>query len=362
MSVRCRLVAAFAALTSLCVAATARAEDAVVRFDAPAACPAQEAFQAAVRERGGRFDDAASDVRVLDVKVAATGAGFSGTLRVESAGGASDSREVRDLDCAEVVRGLAVVAAIALGAEGAAQPAATAAAEVTPAQPEPTRDVTVSKPAAAGDEPTPRLRGATFPAVDRLEVPAGTLRFDTDRAYTLMSGVEFGMFPGIVLPRWEFTGAMANFVTTPMGESRLILPVLQLRGSLSAAGKRRFQDYETKVVAFRIGVDICSLVSYDSAGWVFSLCADIGGGYASLRTRSLPGRPAYAQRKEGGFAFAGLAFETRYNLGSTFHVGLRVGGTGQFGSVSAERADGSQLFETNWLGGYALAGLGAHWQ
>jgi len=361
MSVRCCQVVAFAALSSLCVASHARAEEVVVRFDAPAGCPAQNDFQAAVRERGANFDGAASDARVLEVKVSGTDAGFSGTLRVESAGGASDSREVRDLDCAEVVRGLAVVAAIALGAEGAAKPAATAADAVAPAEPEPTRAVPVSKPAAAGEEPTPRLRGATFPEVSRVSVPAGTLRFDTSRAATLMSGVEVGMFPGIVLPRWELKGTLANFVTTPSGESHLILPVIQLGSSLSAAGKRRFRDYETSVVAFRIGVDVCSLVSYDSEGWVFSLCADVGGGFASLRTRSLPGRPAYSQRKEAGFAYAGLALDTRYNFGSLFHVAMRVGGTGQFGSVSAERADGSQLFESNWLGGYAVAGLGVHY-
>jgi hypothetical protein len=194
--------------------------------------------------------------------------------------------------------------------------------------------------------------------VDRVNVPAGTLHFDMERSYSLMAGAEFGMFPGFLMPRFDFSGSLANFVTTPAGESHLVLPITQLRGSLSTGGVRRFADYEIRAVAFRIGVDICSLASYDSEAWVIMLCADVGGGYASLRTRSLPGRPAYSQKKEGGFAYAGLAFDTRYNFGSLLYVGLRVGGTGQFGSVSAERQDGSQLFETHWLGGYAIAGLG----
>ena len=347
-----------------CFASLAKAEPVILRFEAPVGCPAESAFVAAVGERGGQFEgpEAEERARSLDVKLSATNAGFAGALRVENPAGTSDVREVRDADCAEVVRGLAVVAAIALGGDAAK------GSEVEAVAADPQRETETPPPAAASaavaapaaDGPR-RLRGATFPQVDRVEVPAGTLRFDTNRAYTLTAGAEFGMFPGFVLPRWDFTGSLTNFVTTPAGGSHLVLPIIQLRGSLSAGGTRRFADYETRAVAFRIGVDICSLASYDSEGWVFLLCAEVGGGFASLRTKSLPGRPEYKQRKEGGFAYSGLAFDARYNLGSLLHVGLRVGGTGQFGSVTAERKDGSQLFETHWLGGYTLAGFGMHW-
>jgi hypothetical protein len=356
-----RLCALAPTLAIGCFASLASAEPVALRFEAPAGCPSEPEFVAAVRERGGNFDGPAAEARAgsLDVKLTAATGTFVGTLRVESPAGASDLREVRDTACAEVVRGLAVVAAIALGAEATneREPVATAVAAEPDAA---ASDAGLPKEPAPAVERPRHLRGATFPLVDRVEVPAGTLHFDAERAWSLMAGAEFGTFPGFVMPRFDFSGSLANFVTTPAGESHLILPLLQLRGSLSTLGVRRFADYETRAVAFRIGVDICSLGSYDSKGWVFMLCTEVGGGYASLRTRSLPGRPAYSQKKEGGFAYAGLALDTRYNLGSLLHAQLRIGGTGQFGSVSAERQDGTRLFETHWLGGYAIAGLGMH--
>jgi len=361
-----RLHLTTATAAAACISSLARAEPVALRFAAPAGCPGQPEFVAAVGERGGRFDspEAAARARGIDVNVVAARVGFKGALRVENPSGASDVREVQDADCAEVVRGLAVVAAFALGGEpgraAAAGETAMPATPAAPAQEQAPVSVVRAKAAVPVANGRPRLRGATFPDLDRLTVPAGTLRFDVDRAFTLLAGAETGMFPGIVLPRWEFAGTLANFVTTPTGESRLILPILQLRGSLTAPGTRRFDDYETRVVAFRFGVDICSLATFDSQGFGLSLCTEVGGGFASLRTRSLEAQPQYKQKKEGGFAYAGLALDARYNIGSLLHVTLRVAGTGQFGSVSAERADGTQLFKTNWLGGYAVAGAGMH--
>jgi hypothetical protein len=353
--------AALTAVTSFCFGSLARAAPVALRFDAPSACPNEAEFIAAVTERGGRFDgpEALARVRGVDVEVTATGGGFTGVLRVESPAGASDHREVHDADCAEVVRGLGVVAAIALGSEGHGHadeshaPAATAAPETSAPR-------GLRSEAALPAEGKRRLRGGTFSQVDQVNVPAGTLRFDSDRAFSLAGGVDFGMFPGMVVPRWELAGSVANFITKPDGGTHLILPFTQLRGSLSAPATRVFDDYEMRVVAFRFGVDICDLVNYDSSGFVLSLCMELGGGFASLRTRSRAGRTEYKQKKEGGFAYAGLALDARYNVGSLLYVGLRVAGTGQFGSVSAERVDGSKLFETNWLGGYAVAGLGMH--
>jgi hypothetical protein len=47
-------------------------------------------------------------------------------------------------------------------------------------------------------------------------------------------------------------------------------------------------------------------------------------------------------------------------LSSRFHAGLRLGGRMQAGNVAAERADGSQLFESPLFGVSATAGLGMH--
>lgn len=355
-----RFVAVAPAIAVSWLASLANAEPVGLRFEAPTGCPNESEFVAAVGERGGHFDgpEAAARADSLEVEVLARNGSFAGSLRVLGSAGTSDLREVRDTNCAEVVRGLAVVAAIALGADGEQRSGDTMPA-AAPAPKTADRGAK-RKVETPPTERSRRLRGATFPLVDRVEVPAGTLHFDSERAYSLMAGAEFGTFPGFVLPRVDFTGALANFVTTPGGDSHLILPVIQLRSSLSAGGVRRFADYETRAVAFRLGVDICSLASYDSQGWVLMFCGEFGGGYAALRTRSLPGTPAYSQKKEGGFAYVGPAFDVRHNFGSLLHVGLRAGVTGQFGTVSAERRDGSQLLDMKPLGGYASAGLGLH--
>ena len=59
-------------------------------------------------------------------------------------------------------------------------------------------------------------------------------------------------------------------------------------------------------------------------------------------------------------AHAGLGFEGRYNLGSLFHVALKLGADGLVNSVSAERSDGSQIFQSSGIVGYGMLGLGLH--
>jgi hypothetical protein len=358
-----RLGACTATIAWVSYGSVAYAETVTLRFDAPAACPAEPVFVAAVADRGGRFEgpEAEARARGMQVNVTASGGSFAGTLRVETPTGVSTVREVHDADCAEVVRGLAVVAAIALGGQAERQPDAPTAPVAAPvASEKPVALSVAAEPAVPAAERARRFRGSTYPEVDAVDVSAGKLRIDALRSYTLMAGVDFGTFPGVVLPRFDLIGALANFVTTPVGATYLVGPVFQLHGSLIGPGTRRFQDYETRVMAFRIGVDICNSLIFDSEAWVISACAQFGGGLSELQTSSLPGRPAYKQTQPGGIGYAGLVLDTQYNLGSLLHVGLRVGGTVNFGSVSAERPDGSQLWESGRFGGHATAGVGMH--
>lgn len=358
------LIAALAVGVVSLVPVRAEAAPVSLDFAAPPGCPAEAEFRASVVERGGRFDgpEAEARVRGLSVRVVEANGGFLGSLRVEEPSGASDVREVRDAACAEVVRGLAVVAAIALGSEPEAgdrfAPPETSA--------EPREDATVGAPVppaptAPPSEPKPHLIGSSYKRLPRVkEVEAGTVRFDSPRSYTLTAGFEYGLVPKLVLPRIDFMTTLANFVTTPDGQSRMVGPIIQIHWSWAGPATRRFADHETRAMALRVSADLCGAPTYDSDGFVLLLCAELGGGVAFLRTRSLPDRSAYEQEKNAGFGFGALAADARYNLGSVVHVGVRAGMTLQLGDVTAESASGRQLFKSSTFGAYGVAGIGVH--
>jgi hypothetical protein len=283
--------------------------------------------------------------------------GFSGRLRVETPSGASDVREVRDPACVEVVRGLAIVAAIALGSEPV-PPGGNVPQEATPTE---TPKATEPAPPALPKAQKPRLIGSSYRQLPPLKkVEAGTIRFDAARSYTLMGGLEYGLLPKVALPRADLMMSLANFVTTPDGESRLVGSVIQVHWSWAGPVTRRFRDHESRVMALRVSADLCTAPSYDTGGLVFLLCAELGGGFAAVRTRALPGRSRYEQQKEIGFGFGSLAADARYNLGDLVHVGVRAGFTAQVGEVTAEKANGDRLFASSVLGGYGVVGLGLH--
>ncbi len=65
-----------------------------------------------------------------------------------------------------------------------------------------------------------------------------------------------------------------------------------------------------------------------------------------------------------GFGTAGINAELQYNFSRYVHLDLRFGSDLTIGSpLTAERADGSEIFRSRPLGisGYAVAGLGFHY-
>lgn len=102
------------------IAPPAKAETRVaLTYEVPPGCPPETEFVSSVETRGGKFEGAvaAAHARSLEVKIRPGRQGFEGSLRVEDAAGASALREVHAAECSEVVNGLALVAAIALGGE-----------------------------------------------------------------------------------------------------------------------------------------------------------------------------------------------------------------------------------------------------
>ncbi len=180
LSLLAPLVAAWSSSAPRAAYAEERAD--TVSFEAPAGCPAADAFVAKVGERGGR---AARVVKEPDarkaryrVRVARSGRGFRGTLSIVDGAGWNE-RAVDGGTCVEVVDALALVTAMALeappepeasaSAPASAPEAAPASASVAPAA--------SSAPAASAAPSTgPEDGGAArLPPPTKRGVPSDTL-------------------------------------------------------------------------------------------------------------------------------------------------------------------------------------------
>jgi len=124
-------------------------------------------------------------------------------------------------------------------------------------------------------------------------------------------------------------------------------------------------DYSATVQGASFGMALCWSPTYDTRGFVALFCVEYGAGVLQIREKGhsfgvtssdLPDD----RTKTAGFGTAGVGFEGRYNLGSLFHVALKVGADGVVDTISAERSDGSQIFHSSNIVGYGMLGLGLH--
>lgn len=330
----------------------AYADDVSLAYDVAAECPNQTAFEIALKTRGVSLKSSSAEPSVvaLKVQVVQREGGYFGTLQVSDKDGVSAEREVHAAECAEVIKGLAVVTAIALGAPGEpVQPPAAAPVATPPPR------VTLSP---VGFETRPHLRGSSFRREKEIEVQAGKLRLDLVRAYDLRAGASFNLVPGLVLPRYDFNLGVTNFLTPPGGESRVIGPILEVGWSWIGPGTLHIEGYSSEVYGLASGVRSCSALTYDIEGFIFNFCGEFGLAWLRLKTKNAEG--TYLQKKSTGLGTAGLSLALEYNLGSHFHVGLRAAGQIQLGSVSAERPGGGTLWQMPLLGAYAVGGVGVH--
>ncbi len=340
---------------------------------APGSCPSQQQFVAALRSRGVHLDSAevADRARSVEVRIRNVSGAYVGKLVVQPREAQAASRTVHDADCTQVVRALAMTAAIALGGNREAQTDDVSGWQDTSpapstAEPEPEAPKTSETPAAVQSTPVgeprssaspPPLRGSSFDRQDQIQVAAGTLELGGAKSYTLTAGAHLGLIPGQPMPRYDFTASMAGFFTPPQGESRLFGPVLQVRwAALGPVTTRYAGAVALETWGLEAGVNSCSAFTYDTQGWTALACAEFGAGWLFMDATA-PGAPASAQTQ--GYGFGGLALDTQYNFGPWVHVGLRVGGRLNT-PVRADGPDGSQLFESSPWGGYATVGLGIH--
>ena len=98
--------------------------------------------------------------------------------------------------------------------------------------------------------------------------------------------------------------------------------------------------------------------AYDTRALVALLCSGFTVGLMNIETRD--SASDYRSSENVGFGAASLELDARYNIGKYFHVGLTVAGEAWLGELSAQRADGSELFRSRLFNGSALLGLGLH--
>jgi hypothetical protein len=354
--------AAFGLLATSAFVLPAHAQPSVrLDYRAPEGCPSQADFVAKVEARNSHFEaaQAASRLRGMDVSIRQGAHGFEGSLRLEAREGTSALREVHAEACSEVANGLAIVAAIALsGTQETADPTAVQASppDPVPVPASPKRAPDAVPNAAPESAPRPRLVANSFKRDPLLEIGPGTLRFDAVRSYSLGAGVDFGLLPGLLLPRYELALAVANFVTPPDKASYLVGPILQARAAWLGPGTTHNQGFATRAFGMEVGISSCSGLPYDTQGLSLLLCGEFAVGWLKMATKDAQGQTV--QTKQPGFGTAGLLLETQYKIGSVFQVGMRLGGRVQFGGMSAERADGTEIFGAPLFGAYGTAGLG----
>ncbi len=338
-------------------------------YEAPAGCPAQPDFVAAVAARGGDFEAAGSarSHQVLVVAIRRDDRGFAGAFQVRDAATATNKREVYGQGCDEVVDALAVVTAIALRSDSTDSVVAAAAPVVVdatpPAAPPAAPPVQAKSPVEPPSEE--RLRGSTRifpPRTEKVEVGAGTLRFDLQRSVMLSAGAVVGLVPSVVMPNYDLSFVVAPFVTTPEGAQRIPGLVFRLHVGFLGPATYRSANTSTALDGGSFGIGLCQSPLYDTRGLVLLFCGEYGGGFMNLVTKGTDG--LQIQSKTAGYGSVMFGGDIQYNLGARFLVVARVGGGFNFGSLTAERADGTRIFGSSsalFWSAYGLLGIGLHY-
>ncbi|HEY0466425.1 MAG TPA: hypothetical protein VGC79_19580, partial [Polyangiaceae bacterium] len=187
---------------------------------------------------------------------------------------------------------------------------------------------------------------------------AGTLHLDYARALTAFAGAQFGMVPHTVMPRYDLSLGGASLITTPEGKSYMHGAIPRLHLGYLGQGTYTVDDATSQIQALSFALGLCWSPIYDTRGWVALLCGEYGAGVVNIRTKNTEGKEI--QNKTTGLGFAGLGLETQYNLGSLFQLGFKLGAEFYVDSFSAERADGSRIFQSSQFAGYGMHGVGVH--
>ncbi len=205
------------------------------RTKRPRVAPRSRDFVAAVAARGGDFDAQAPSAResVMVVAIRKDDGGFSGAFQVRDAATASNKREVHGPSCGEVVDALAMVTAIALRSDVAADATvapvrgrhpARGAAGGAPASTQATRGVASARAVA-------RAATRIFPSrTEKIAGRCGNAPLRSQRSVMVTAGAVVGLIPYVFVPDYDLSLVVAPFVTTPEGAQRIPGLVFRLHG------------------------------------------------------------------------------------------------------------------------------------
>ncbi|MEO8797798.1 MAG: hypothetical protein ABI551_07935 [Polyangiaceae bacterium] len=248
--------------TVLMLGAADASAAAPVRIDyaAPASCPSQLSFERELTTRAHNVhvtDDASE--RVV-VHVEQRGGRFDGTLSLREAGGAAATRSVSGATCAEVVNGLALIAALALdgpepddhdaGKSSSIEPKTTASsttttqrppASVKPEAPTGTKPTTLATPTTSSSEPSPDATTTTHPL----------------RAFSIALGAHGGVVTGIAP---SVTPTIAFFVDLAKTGDAVLSPSLRLRFERAGDSSDPFAQGAAHFTWTEGGIDGCPVV------------------------------------------------------------------------------------------------------
>ena len=194
-----------------------------------------------------------------------------------------------------------------------------------------------------------------------MEVPAGTLRFQSLLTTTVTAGVVVGMIPSVVLPRYDLTLFRGNFATTPNALTYLVGPILNLRVSYLGPGTFRANDgYTTRASGFGFGASGCRAPLYDTRGLTLLGCIEYAAGVMQLNTKNASGMQT--ESKSVALAAVGVDMEATYSVGGRFFLAGKLGGEFSFGKLSANRVEGSQIFQSQPWSAHGMLGIGTYFK
>jgi hypothetical protein len=341
-------------------------------YRVPAGCPEAEGFANEVERRV--TGPVAPSTIALAVDLEGGPERYTGTLVLQQQTGAPQRREVAGESCREVVDALAVVAAIALGAEHEATAAGgepgTLDGQDSPSEPAQTpasaAEETASaqapkgsperKDSADSNVPDRFVGSAAIGSAARhrtFQVNAGTLRLDVVTEATAHAGASFGLVRGTPIPRYELVFNSAVFLTTPDGRQEMASLLPQLRIGFLGLASHGQGSQRVDVYGATFDMGVCYTPHYDTRGWVVLGCAGYGGGILGLS----PVGPE--SNESAGFGRVSLALDASYNFSEYLHLGVRVGGDGYlFGDGGNLRR--RVLSDGSYPSAFATVGLGVH--
>jgi hypothetical protein len=190
-------------------------------------------------------------------------------------------------------------------------------------------------------------------------VTAGTLRFESVTDVTALGGVALGVVPGVPMPRVDLEVSRANLVTLPGGDSYLTGMVWGARLTLLGDVTYRGRGTTAVVGGVSVGLSACYAPLFDAGALELRVCTELAAGVTEVRTQDDGSTQTHSKRV--GLGTSGLGTELAYNIGRHFHVGMKLGADVSIAPITAERANGARIFESSWLSGHGMLGLGGQW-